>query len=82
MRAVVLTCLLLCTSVWAQAPSGAPRLAPARAPAPGPSVAAFSGEPVGFIRVQGTRFVDEQCREFLPTGWNSYVVLRVLGGRV
>lgn len=78
---VVLTCLLLCATVWAQAPSTA-RLAPVRAPAPAPArapaaapagVAASSSAPVGFIRAQGTRFVDEQCREFLPTGWNAYV---------
>lgn len=29
--------------------------------------------PKGFIRVQGRTFVDDECKEFLPNGWNTYV---------
>ncbi len=28
--------------------------------------------PSGFIRVQGRAFVDDNCKEFLPNGWNTY----------
>lgn len=28
--------------------------------------------PKGFIKVYNTGFVDEQCREFVPVGWNAW----------
>ncbi len=38
------------------------------AAAPG-MLADSSGQ--GFIRAQGTKFVDSQCKEFVFSGWNS-----------
>jgi hypothetical protein len=29
------------------------------------------GRPAGIIRVSGTKFVDDACREWLPAGWNT-----------
>lgn len=54
------------------APARTPASAPARAPASSVISASTNGAS-GFIRVQGLGFVDEQCRDFLPTGWNTYV---------
>lgn len=67
----------------ARVPTSAPTRAPARAPEPGPrpsvltttNGSATGNDASGFIRVQGTSFVDEQCKDFLPTGWNTYVMV-------
>lgn len=64
-----------------RAPVPAPARGPVRAPAPAPKPSVITAGPIvatgndasGFIRVQGTSFVDEQCKDFLPTGWNTYV---------
>lgn len=59
--AVILACtLMLCSSVDCVA--SVPAVAPAVSPSPG----TFQG----FIRVQNQSFVDDNCHEFFPVGWN------------
>ena len=77
-RALALLAMLVVAS--AQAPAPAPSAKPAGA-APKPR----KGAVAGFIRTAGNKFVDADCGDFIPFGWNSecggWVVGEGGGGR-
>lgn len=55
------------------APASKPPAAAAAAPAPPVeknAAPAKKGSVRGFIRVSGNKFVDENCGDFIPIGWN------------